>query len=326
LQPTGFDRRVVVVDDHDPWRRQIASLIAKTPGWQVVGEAADGAQAVAVVGALRPDLTLLDVELPVMNGIQAARRILAQDPDARILFVTMHRSLDIVEATFAAGARGYVLKTDAGHDLLPAMEAVVEGRRFIGSLLTGRTLETMDQDETGTRCHEVVVSSDDAVLVEAYARFAKRALNAGKSLIVLCGESRRAQIRHRLEADGVDIDFAISQGRYLLFYAEHVLADFMVDGWPDEARFWKAATSCVLQAAKNSRASHALVAACGECAASLMASGNVDAAVRVEQLWDGLARAYNVDTLCAYPPATPGGDPTGDVWRKIYHEHSTVHA
>lgn len=106
----------------------------------VVGEAADGLDAVEKAEALRPDLILLDVGLPTLNGIEAARRILALDPDTRILFLSENQSWDVVEAALGVGGPGYVLKSDAGRDLLSAMEAVVEGQRFISRSLTGRGL------------------------------------------------------------------------------------------------------------------------------------------------------------------------------------------
>ena len=127
--------RVLVVDDYEPWRRHIESALQASPRWQVVGEAADGLDAVEKAHALRPDLILLDVGLPSLNGIEAARRILAHDPDRRILFLSENQSWDIVEAALRVGGRGYVLKSDAGSELLSAMEAIVEGQQFVSRSL-----------------------------------------------------------------------------------------------------------------------------------------------------------------------------------------------
>jgi DNA-binding NarL/FixJ family response regulator len=122
--------RVLIVDDYEPWRRELCSAIEANGRWLLVAEAADGASAVEQARALRPDLILLDVSLPSLNGIEAAQRILAENPALRILFLSEHRSYDIVDAALATGARGYVVKTDAGRELLSAMEAVVAGRSF----------------------------------------------------------------------------------------------------------------------------------------------------------------------------------------------------
>src|SRR4029079_15493275 len=98
-------------------------------------EASDGTDAVRQARALSPELVLLDVSLPSLSGIEAAKRILAHNPDARILFLSEHRSPDIVEAALGTGPCGYVLKSSSGTELLPAMEAAVGGGRFISATL-----------------------------------------------------------------------------------------------------------------------------------------------------------------------------------------------
>jgi DNA-binding NarL/FixJ family response regulator len=128
---------VLVVDDHEPWRRQLCSLIEHTGQWQIVGEAVDGIDAIAKVAAVRPDLILLDVELPSMSGLEAARRIVAADPGARILFISAHRERDIMSAALSTGACGYILKTNVARELLPAMAAIREGEQFISAALAG---------------------------------------------------------------------------------------------------------------------------------------------------------------------------------------------
>ena len=137
-----MNHRILVVDDHAPWRRVIRSMLTNSPRWQVVGEAADHLEAIRNVDALRPDLMLLDVELGARNGIDTATEILAADPDAKILFVSAHRSWDIAGAALTTGARGYLLKLDAGHELLTAMETIGLGGRFISAGLLGRAFDT----------------------------------------------------------------------------------------------------------------------------------------------------------------------------------------
>jgi len=127
-----------VVDDHEPWRRQLSSLVEQTGQWQIAGEAVDGLDAIAKAAAVQPDLILLDVELPSVNGLEAARRIVAADPGARILFVSGHREHDIIAAAMTTGACGYILKTNVAHELGPAMEAIRDGERFISAALAGR--------------------------------------------------------------------------------------------------------------------------------------------------------------------------------------------
>lgn len=134
--------RVLVVDDYEPWCRFASGVVASQPDWRVIGQACDGLEAVHMAEQLQPDLILLDIGLPKLSGLEAARQIQAVAPKAKILFVSENRSGDIVEAALANGAGGYVVKSDAGSDLLPAMRAVLEGKRFISASLTGALMVT----------------------------------------------------------------------------------------------------------------------------------------------------------------------------------------
>ena len=123
--------RVLVVEDYEPFRRFISSTLQTRPDLQIVGEMSDGLEAVLQVQQLRPELILLDVGLPTLNGIEAARRIRALSPNSKILFVTQESSAELVQEAFRVGALGYVLKTQAGVDLLAAVESVCQSRRFV---------------------------------------------------------------------------------------------------------------------------------------------------------------------------------------------------
>ena len=131
-------RRVLLVDDSDLWRRSVRSIFEAQALWQIVGEASDGWDALEQVERLDPGLILLDVALPRLNGIETAGRLLERAPAPKILFMSAHTSPDIAEAALATGAHGYLLKGDAGGELLRAMEIVARGKRFISTKLAGR--------------------------------------------------------------------------------------------------------------------------------------------------------------------------------------------
>ena len=103
------------------------------PGWHVIAEAVDGLQAVQKAEELEPDLVLLDIGLPILSGIEAAKRVSTLVPEAAVLFVSQQTDADVIAAALSNGAKGYILKVNAGRELLPAVEAVLEGRRFVGS-------------------------------------------------------------------------------------------------------------------------------------------------------------------------------------------------
>ena len=112
-------------------------MVGKQSGWELIGNACDGVEAVRLAEQLQPDLILLDIGLPKLNGLEAARRIRELAPDCKIVFVSENRSRDIAEEALNIGAGAYVVKSDAGKDLLPAINAVLEGKRCVSTGLTG---------------------------------------------------------------------------------------------------------------------------------------------------------------------------------------------
>ena len=129
--------RVFVVDDFEAFRRLLCSILEKMTELQVICQASDGLEAVQRAEELQPDLILLDIGLPTLNGIEAARQIRRFSPDSKIIFLTLESSTDVVQEGLNLGARGYVLKTRAALDLVAAVEAVLDGRRFVSAGLSG---------------------------------------------------------------------------------------------------------------------------------------------------------------------------------------------
>lgn len=127
--------RIVLVDDFEPWRAYVRSVVDEHPTFKIVAEVSDGMLAVGRVEQLQPDLVLLDIGLPSIDGIAAARLMRRVAPDAKILFLTENRHSDIAEAAFQAGGHGYVVKSDCAHDLLIAMGAVLKNERFVSRAL-----------------------------------------------------------------------------------------------------------------------------------------------------------------------------------------------
>src|SRR5437899_7789101 len=112
--------RILIADDHDVVRKGLRFLLEAQPGWEICAEAANGREAVAKAQELRPDVDLLDLTMPDLNGLEAARQILKAIPTTEVLILTMHESEETIREVLRAGARGYVLKSDAGRDLVAA--------------------------------------------------------------------------------------------------------------------------------------------------------------------------------------------------------------
>jgi len=122
-----------VVDDYEPWRGYTATALQAHPNLQIIGEAADGLQAVRRAEELQPNLILLDIVLPKLNGIEAARRIRQVSPRSKVLFASVDRYAEVIKEALRAGANGYLLKSDAGSELLLAVRAVLEDKRFVST-------------------------------------------------------------------------------------------------------------------------------------------------------------------------------------------------
>jgi DNA-binding NarL/FixJ family response regulator len=131
--------RILLADDHELTRSGLRYLLEKREGWTVCGEASNGRMAVEMADKLRPDFAILDMSMPELNGLEATRQILKNQPLMKILIYTMHETEKIIIDVLEAGARGVVLKSDAGENMVAAVESIAQGRKFF----TSRVAETV---------------------------------------------------------------------------------------------------------------------------------------------------------------------------------------
>lgn len=132
--------RILVADDHEIVRRGLVSLLKSHAGWDVCGEAQDGRQAVDQAKELRPNIVILDIGMPNLNGLEAARQMLRDNPQSKVLILTITDADEVVRAVLDAGARGFVLKSDAARDLVAAVEALQSGKTFFTSRVADMVL------------------------------------------------------------------------------------------------------------------------------------------------------------------------------------------
>src|SRR5437763_16650187 len=133
--------RILVADDHEVVRKGLVSLLQAQPEWQVCGEAGDGREAVEKALELKPDVLILDIGMPTLNGLEATRQILKTNPHARVLILTLHDSDQVVREVLNAGARGFLLKSDAARDLVAAVEALRHDKTYFTSKVATMVLE-----------------------------------------------------------------------------------------------------------------------------------------------------------------------------------------
>jgi len=142
--------RIILADDHDIVRHGLRNLLEREPGWEVCGEARNGREAVEMAGALTPDIAILDVAMPELNGLEATRRIHAICPATEVLVFTMYESDELVAEVFAAGARGYLLKSDAARHIVAAVEALTAHQPFFSTKVTAKLLEAFLRDRAAS--------------------------------------------------------------------------------------------------------------------------------------------------------------------------------
>jgi DNA-binding NarL/FixJ family response regulator len=311
-------QRVLVVEDHEPFRRVLCELLQQRGDLEIVGEAADGLDAIYQAEALRPDVVMLDIGLPSLSGIDVAERLRATVPDAKLMFVTNVSSLEVVEHAFSRGVHGYVYKPRALRDVLPVLDAIIRGGRFV----SGGLERIAEGDSLASHRHRLLFCSSDAVLVAAFSRFIAGALDRGNTVIVLVTEAHDVSLQRALQASRVDLALAIRQRRYVSVSINQLLAKVMVNGCPDPTQFRDAAEELLTEATRRAGDQHAEVAACGECSPTVWANGNVEAAIQLEQLWDDIAKSRPMDILCAYPLAAR--DESVPAVRRLCAEHTAV--
>jgi len=141
--------RLLVADDHEIVRRGLQALLKAQPGWEVCAEAANGREAVEKAKVLKPDIVIMDLAMPELNGLEATRQIRKTVSNAEVIILTMHESEQVVREVLDAGARGYILKSDAGRDLVAAVESVSRKMPFFTSKVAALVLEAYLNGRTG---------------------------------------------------------------------------------------------------------------------------------------------------------------------------------
>jgi DNA-binding NarL/FixJ family response regulator len=329
--------RVLVVEDHQPFRQFLRQAMQQRPGIQIVGEVADGLEAVEKTKQLRPDLILLDIGLPTLNGIEVARQIRTFSPESRIIFITQETSSAILEEALTVGAMGYVIKAYAASELITAVETVLRGTRFIGSGLSHLPFsETMLAQRSGGShdfapfsqatnkppCdHDVQFYSEEEPFLLSLSRFIEDGLLGGNVVIVVVTEPHRRRLLQILKDQGVATATAVEQGRFVHLEATETLSTFMQDGEISQTRFFSIFGRIIHNAEMVNALMHKRILVFGEMVAVLCERGQVEAVIQLERMWNELARTRSFYLLCGYPVSEVRD---GGLYEKICAEHSTV--
>jgi DNA-binding NarL/FixJ family response regulator len=199
--------RILVADDHDVVRQGLRSLLESRTGWEVCGEASNGREAVELCVQLRPEIVIMDIAMPTMTGLEATRQILKASPKTQVIVLTMHESEELLREVLDAGARGYVLKTDKGRELISAVDAVCNHNTFFTSRVAEMVLHGYLETSNGAlkpmnRAQSLTPREKEVLHLVADGKSNKE-VAAGLSISVKTAEAHRINIMRKLNAQSV---------------------------------------------------------------------------------------------------------------------------
>jgi DNA-binding NarL/FixJ family response regulator len=203
--------RLLVADDHDVVRKGVRTLLEEQPGWEVAAEAADGREAVEKAKLVQPDVTILDLSMPELNGLEAAREIL-KTVQTKVLILTMYDSDPLIRQTLEAGARGYLLKSDAGRDLVSAVDALRRNKTFFTPKVAqmvlegylGRPTKENEGGEDSNRKNGLRLTARQKQILQLLAEGkSSKEVAVTLNISVKTAETHRANIMRRLDCHSV---------------------------------------------------------------------------------------------------------------------------
>ena len=198
--------RILLADDHDVVRRGLREQLSQHEGWEICGEAANGRDAVKMASKLQPDVAVIDLSMPELNGLEATRQIRRELPNTEVLIFTMHETEQLITEVLAAGARGYVLKSDAGLHLNTAVEALAEGKPFftskVSEALLDAFLKSSARPDEGSVFRTLTEREREVVQMLAEGKSNKEIANK-LSISVKTVETHRATVMRKLDINSI---------------------------------------------------------------------------------------------------------------------------
>ena len=200
--------RLLVADDHEIVRKGLCALLQEQPGWVVAGEAKDGYEAVKLAKQLKPDVSVIDISMPRLNGVEATRQIINDSPKAKVLVLTMHETDGLVRELLAVGAQGFLLKTDSGSDLVRAVKALQNNQtsftpKVAGMLLDGFHRKPVWPEDLNTSRADRITPRQKEIIQLLGKRKTTKETAAILGLSVKTAETHRANIMRRLNCHSV---------------------------------------------------------------------------------------------------------------------------
>jgi CheY-like chemotaxis protein len=302
--------RVVVADDHSRIRTAVEEVLSSS--FDVVAAVADGRQAVDAVHRLDPDVVVLDITMPVLDGLGAARELVRSGVRAKIVFLSVHEGDEYVAGAVEAGVQGYVVKSRMVTDLQGAITHVLEGRLRVPT--SSSLLGIADWRAR----HAVQFYTSENARLDELNGFATRALRRGDSVVAVGRPAMLSGMASRLTDIGFDLASLSEGGRYQAVDAEEYLSHSMRGDEPDEASLVELLHRLEHASATAADGASIRPVVFGEVAPLLWQDGNIAGALTIERIWHSHASFH---TLCSYRSA----DVEAYGRREVFHELCAVH-
>jgi len=195
--------RILIADDHDVVRSGLRLILESHPGWEVCAEASNGRTAVKLAQQLKPNIAVIDLELPDLNGLEATRQIKKELPEIEVLIYTMYETEELIRKVLAAGARGYVLKSDAGQHLTEAVEALSRHKLFLTPVASETVLESFLKSTRHEREDSVLTNREREIVQLLAEAKANKEIAAALCISVKTVETHRASIMRKLGINSI---------------------------------------------------------------------------------------------------------------------------
>jgi CheY-like chemotaxis protein len=348
--------RILIVDDHEAVRGGIRSLLSARAEWSVCGEAGDGLEAVEKAQKLRPDVVLMDITMPRMDGVQATKIIRQEVPEAEIVLISQNDPSVVGSLATEIRAHAFVSKSDLFRDLLPAIDGLcgrsdlettselggggrgtvanrgansaftVEGANLSSKIGAGVKSNNHNEpwcdllEGAAPRDHIVQLYQDEQFLSRAVCRFAVSAINHGEGAILVPTSAHWDALRPRLEAEGVDVEAVQASGQLTVVDADQLLPNFMRNAMPDAPLFLGLAGETVAKARGGDRFTK--VRWWGEMVNVLWERGDVAASMGLEDLFHKLAHDHEIAIFCSFLMDNFDGEVHAHMLPRLGQNHS----
>jgi two-component system nitrate/nitrite response regulator NarL len=306
---------VLLVDDHPDVLRSLSRVLA--PDFEVAAAVTDGREAIDASQHTSPDIVLMDITMPGLDGFQTAQELERRGIAAPVLFLTMHEAEEFVAKAFRSGGRGYVVKTRLHEDLHEAMTRVLAGQLVVPSV---KSLFVVADGRSG---HAAQFYANDQAFVEGTSELAHLALRSGDVVSVIARDSIRRSVAERLQRHGWSVGESGDYGRYQAFDSEEALSSILRDGRPDRDRVADVVSQLETRIASAEGPARRMTLV-GEISVPLLMKGNARAAVEVERLWNDLTHSLPMLTVCCYPTTCFSDVGSSDLFADVCAEHWAV--